>query len=154
MREAEPAIELDGSFILRVDDDREYSDGPARIESAPDGVGKQQAADPFRAHVSVAGEPPDQSGRHRTVAGKLPGDLGRKILDRDRKRAQCVESDDLLRFVEADEDAGDISPFVLPGAFSKPVIELGAAGRERASIMPGLQRLDRKGRLRQPSISR
>jgi hypothetical protein len=73
--EAELAIKLDGCFILRVDDDREYSDRSARIESAPDSVSKQQAADSLRAHAFVAGEAPDQSRRHCTVARQLPGDL-------------------------------------------------------------------------------
>jgi hypothetical protein len=102
----------------------------------------------------MARKPPDQSRRHARIVRKLLRDIGRKLLDRYRKRAQRVEADHFARVAQGDEDARDIPPFILSGSSLKPVIELGAPRSERASIMPRRQRLDRKGVLAQPNTSR
>ena len=121
--ESETAVEPCGLFVLRLDDDREDGERARGGKDSPDSVGQQQVADPLSAHPPVTREASDQRCRNEVVAAQALGVLAREIGDRQRERAETIETDHTQAVVNRDEDARDVPFLVLPGSMPEPIVE-------------------------------
>ena len=121
--ESEIPIEACGLLVLRFDDDREDGERAGGGKDSPDGVCQQHSADPLTAYTPVTREASDQRGRNKVVPRQALGLLAREIGDRQRERAQTIETGHTQVVVNRNEDARDVSFLVLPGSIPEPIVE-------------------------------